>query len=198
MMGDNLLQNLCWKIKPSDTPEVVFPTWAWVSQPTDVSFCFAPRPETHEGIIPLAALASMDAKVDENSLQVSGSLTLKGSLYPSHLLRDFSIDGGKGPLSLHPFWDRKSYESRKDYYAFDLLGYSCEKNQAWSSYHLKKSQPAKMLLMLEPADETLTRFRRLGLGLLAWNASYPSYGSPPARPMWVDDEARFEHTITLV
>ncbi|KAM6537132.1 hypothetical protein FALCPG4_003077 [Fusarium falciforme] len=198
MTGENLLQNLCWKVKPSDIERVVFPTWTWVSQPTDVSFCFAPRSETHEGIIPLAALVSTDAKVDENSLQVSGSLTLKGSLYPSSLLRDFSINGGKGLLSLHPFWDRKSYESREDYYAFDLLGYRCEKYQAWSGYHLNKSQPAKMLLMMEPADETLTRFRRLGLGLLAWNGSYPSYRSTPVGPMWIDDETRFEHTITLV
>ncbi|KAJ4187887.1 hypothetical protein NW767_012161 [Fusarium falciforme] len=198
MMGDNLLQNLCWKVKPSDTPEVVFTTWSWVSQPTDVSFCFAPRPETHEGIIPLAVLVSTDAKVDDSTIQVSGSLTLKGSLYPSRLLKDFSIKVDKRPLSLYPFWDRKSYESREDYYAFDLLGYSCEKNRGLSSYLLKKSHPAKMLLMLEPADETLTRFRRLGLGLLAWNESYPSYGSTPVRPMWIDDETRFEHTITLV
>lgn len=197
MMGENLLQNLCWKIKPSDTQEVVLPTWTWVSQPTDVSFCFAPMPETHEGIIPLAALVSTNAKVDENSLQVSGSLTLKGSLYPSRLLKGFSIKGDKRPLSLYPFWDRKSYEPREDYYAFDLLGYSCEKNQGLSSYHFKKSHPAKILLMLEPADETLTRFRRLGLGLLAWNEPYPPYGPTPIRPMWIDDETQFEHTITL-
>ncbi|RSM04208.1 hypothetical protein CDV31_010136 [Fusarium ambrosium] len=198
MMGENLLQNLCWDVKPSEVEEVVLPTWTWVSQPTGVSFYFAPKPETHEGIIPLAALASTDAKVDENSLQVSGSLTLKGSLYPSHLLKDVSIKGGKGPLSLHPYWDRKSYESRHDYYAFDLLGYNCEKNQAWSSFYLKKSKPAKVLLMLEPTDETLTRFRRLGLGLLAWNGFYPSSELIPFRPMWIDDESRFEHTVTLV
>ncbi|UPK98639.1 hypothetical protein LCI18_009574 [Fusarium solani-melongenae] len=198
MMGENLLQNLCWNVKLPGVEEVVLPTWTWVSQPTEVSFRFAPKQETHEGIIPLATLVSTDAKVDESTIQVPGSLTLKGSLYPSRLLRDFSIKADKRPLSLFPFWDRKNYESREDYYAFDLLGYSCEKNQAWISYHLNRSQPAKMLLMLEPADETLTRFRRLGLGLLAWNEYYPSHGSVPIRPMWIDDETRFEDTITLV
>lgn len=198
MMRENLLQNLCWNVKPSELEEVILPTWTWVSRPTNVSFHFAPKPETNKDIIPLAKLVSTDAKVDENSLQVSGSITLKGSLYPSHLLKDFSIKEGKGPLSLQPYWDRKSYESRHDYYAFDLLGHSCEKNQAWSSFHLKKSKPAKVLLMLEPTDETLTRFRRLGLGLLAWNGSYPWFGSAPFKPMWIDDESRFEHTITLI
>ncbi|EEU47953.1 uncharacterized protein NECHADRAFT_75052 [Fusarium vanettenii 77-13-4] len=197
-MGENLLQNLCWKTEPSDTQEVVLPTWTWVSQPTDVSFCFAPKPETHEGIIPLAVLVSTDAKVNESTLQASGSLTLRGSLYASRLLKDFSIKVDKRPLSLNPFWDRKAYESREDYYVFDLLGYSCEKNQAWNTYGVKKSHPAKMLLMLEPADETLTRFRRLGLGFLGWKDTYPPYGYAPVKPIWIDDETQFEHTITLV
>ncbi|KAI8719145.1 hypothetical protein NCS52_00694900 [Fusarium sp. LHS14.1] len=197
-MGEKLLQNLCWKIEPSDTHEVVLPTWTWVSQPTDVSFCFAPKPETHEGIIPLAVLVSTDVNVDESTLQAAGSLTLRGSLYPSRLLKGFSAKIDKRPLSLSSFWDRKGYESREDYYAFDLLGYSCKKNQAWNAYGIKKSHPAKMLLMLEPADETLTRFRRLGLGFLGWKDTYPPYGYAPAKPIWIDDETQFEHTITLV
>lgn len=163
---DHLLESLCWSLISPDTGERNGPTWTWASRSGKISY----RHLRQEGEkTRKAAVISCDAVADLAQRNISGSITLRGTLA---LLQSDS------PHMRNQNWNVDQVSMLPGcYYAFDIVSFAKAPQRIIHpkdhSCHFprweEKRGTVRLLLQsidsgLEQDMETVTHFHRIGIG----------------------------------
>ncbi|KFY20924.1 hypothetical protein V491_03316 [Pseudogymnoascus sp. VKM F-3775] len=213
--GDRLLESLCWRVtEPLPGPGMsITPSWTWASMQGQISFDIVER-RGRGDVRPdaSATVVSVDVQVNESQSQVSGSITLKGSLHRKKPFYSSFFENGEDGFVYFGFADcggvflDHSVESIEDCYAFDMLNFPQGPLPTGHGYPLWPSgrPPAIVRLLLQPVDNKLSMFRRVGISIL--NDIFRKdiqFGDEdqdiaPLRWLLEDEESSFNQEITLI
>ena len=165
--GDRLLESLCWSMKTPCFGEVKMPSWTWATLNGEISFKYLQK-KTRP--IQKTAVVSVNIETNQSQSQVSGNITLKGTL---HKMRDFEfeskMDSKKDSETLRgdpgQSFDRQ-VDVLENCYALDILSFDRGPMHNW--YGLPQwfngEPPSTIRLLLQPVTGDLTTFVRIGVG----------------------------------
>ncbi|KAM0288703.1 hypothetical protein ACHAO9_006761 [Fusarium lateritium] len=165
--GEKLMQSLCWNVRDADNSQPQAPSWSWASVNQIINFDCLLEGVTLAEPTSLATLVSFDVQTNHSQSDISGSITLKGTLHQKDI--DISskskntffdcqagVVGGCYALDLIGF-DRELYDD--DMENLDDEDMDCEEDC---------SPTVIVRLLLEPVDQTAGSdlpcvFKRIGI-----------------------------------
>ncbi|KAM0342610.1 hypothetical protein ACHAPU_009337 [Fusarium lateritium] len=183
--GERLLESLSWNVEQADDGQPKAPSWSWASVKQAIKFNCGNRFGHLEKSTSLADLISFDVQTNRSQSQISGSITLKGTLHqreimPSSWYHQAFFDYQQTPVD--------------QCYALDLLGFeriltdayieysdddemdceedddemNCEEDDDEMDWEEDEAPAVIVRLLLEPVDKTASSsppcmFRRIGI-----------------------------------
>lgn len=176
--GDRMLKSLCWNAQgPPPRKRLHGPSWTWFSIPTEIDFKCLRHTGTGNTRSKLSTtVISMDLDMNESQSRVRGSITLKGTLHHKRVIRRPG-DGKPHAVTkefIHytrseskEFFDESSDDGIDSCYALDMLSY--EKGPPHEGFGMPVwpdgCPPGTVRLLLQPLNENLDEFRRIGVGV---------------------------------
>ncbi|KAJ4258107.1 hypothetical protein NW762_008247 [Fusarium torreyae] len=192
LWGEHLGASLCWHPGSRISEESVLPSWTWMNIKGPVSFEWL-----HRGgeLVPLTVPVSSNVQIDISTSHVSGSITLKGSLYNVKLLDEYLP---RSIFTVTHVFDSSDHMEPEEYYAFDLVAFGQGPHPTGYGYPRWPAgqPPYKIFLLLQEIEKGSGQYRRAGLG----KVGFASGGHKAERTEcpWIDDKDKFDDTITLI
>ena len=180
-LGQRLLQSLCWRVKKQKQGlerSSEMPSWLWAGVGTSILFDLDDSAERGATInpIPCVDIVSLDTRVSTSMNRVSGSLTVKGTLFKRRPLKSLYLKT-ENPSSVRSFLERADHEKTvffdewndciDECYAVKLLTFPRGEEYKGMGYPRFPGgkQPNTLHLLLQQIHGQPDAFRRIGIAL---------------------------------
>lgn len=180
-LGQRLLQSLCWRVKKQKQGlerSSEMPSWFWAGVGTSILFDLDDSAERGATIspIPCVEIVSLDTRVSTLMNRVSGSLTVKGTLFRKRPLKSLYLKT-ENPSSVRSFLERADHEKTvffdewkdciDECYAIKLLTFPRGEEYKGMGYPRFPGgkQPNTLHLLLQQVQGQPDAFRRIGIAL---------------------------------
>ncbi|KAJ4265373.1 hypothetical protein NW762_004661 [Fusarium torreyae] len=165
--GERLLESLSWNVQEADDKQAKEPSWSWASVEQVIKFDCLRRGYKLAKPTFLATVVSFDVQTSHSQSNISGSITLKGTLHQKEI--NFSSEDNNA------FFDYQAGAVDKCY-ALDLVGFDMETTDEYIEdsdedevdWHDDDLPTVVVRLLLEPVNQTTSSdppcvFRRIGI-----------------------------------
>ncbi|KAJ4011024.1 hypothetical protein NW752_007439 [Fusarium irregulare] len=163
--GKRLLESLSWNVRDASAKHPQEPSWSWASVGQIIYFDCLEQGYNLAVSTPLATMISFDVHTDHSQSNISGSITLRGTLHQK--------EGNISSEDNGAFFDYQE-DTMDKCYALDLVGLDGEVDEDYYSEHSNDEQGDGMTpivvvrLLLRPIDQTdgselPCTFRRIGI-----------------------------------
>lgn len=180
--GDRLLESLCWRVvAPLPKIEVTnLPSWTWAAVDGEISFDMVDRSgrEDIENLSGAWVVSSSD-QANESPGCIPASITLRATLRRKKLFHSVNTDDYESSILFKGLYGMQDWcnggvfldyklEFLENCYAIDLVNFPNEPPYRGYGYPAWPNgrPPVTIKLLLQPTDEDLAVFRRVGIGIV--------------------------------